>query len=216
VSRRFGAVIFDMDGVLVDSEPVHVEAVRLVLAPYGIEYTDADNDRFLGCTDPEMFETLAAEHGLRLDPVEMTRRRGDLVIRMLQDACVPMDGVGDVLARLAESGFRLALASSSSPDVIAATLDAVGVASRFEVIVSGLEVTRSKPAPDIFLEAARRLGSAPAGCLVVEDSRNGLLAAKAAGMACASIPCPATRRQDFSEADFRPERLADLLAIVRA
>jgi HAD superfamily hydrolase (TIGR01509 family) len=216
VSRPFAAVIFDMDGVLVDSEPIHVEAARVVLAPYGIEFGDVDNGRFLGCTDPEMFGILAAEHGLALDPLELTRRRGDLVIRMLRERCVPMDGAREVLARLVEAGLRLALASSSAPDVIAATLEALGVAPRFEVVVSGLDVARSKPAPDIFVEAARRLGVAPARCLVVEDSRNGLLAAKAAGMACASIPCPASSHQDFSEADFRPARLADLLAIVAA
>jgi len=80
--------------------------------------------------------------------------------------------------------------------------------------VSGLAVGRGKPAPDVFLETARRLGVAPGRCLVVEDSRNGLLAARAAGMACAAVPCPATRHEDFAEADFRLAALLELLPIL--
>lgn len=212
--RSIAAVIFDMDGVLVDSEPMHVEAPRRVLGPLGIEYTDADNERFFGFTDPEVFRILAREHGLELRQAELVQQRTQLIVEMTRAAPTPMEGVPDVLHRLVRARYRLALASSSSPDVIAATLDAIGVDDLFEVVVSGLVVGRGKPAPDIFLETARRLGVAPSGCLVVEDSRNGLLAAKAAGMTCAAIPCRATRGQDFSEADYRLERLVELLPLL--
>jgi beta-phosphoglucomutase-like phosphatase (HAD superfamily) len=96
--------------------------------------------------------------------------------------------------------------------VIEATLDALGIRDLFEVVVSGTEVARSKPAPDVFLETARRLGILPARCLVIEDSRNGMLGARAAGMRCAVVPCPTTAGQDFSGANLRLTRLSDLLA----
>ena len=88
------------------------------------------------------------------------------------------------------------------------------IASVFEALVSGLDVGRGKPAPDVFVETARRLGLPPHVCLVVEDSRNGLLAATAARMACAAIPCPATRHEDFSGADFKLDALPELLPIL--
>ena len=161
--------------------------MREVLRPYGIAYTDSENEEFFGFTDPEVFRVLRARY--RLEP--------------------------DVPTALHGLGYRLAVASSSALDVIHATVDVLGIAALFETLVSGLEVGRGKPAPDVFVETARRLRLAPAACLVVEDSRNGLLAAKAAGMACAAIQCPATRHEDFSEADWRLDALPELLPILR-
>lgn len=212
---RVAAVIFDMDGVLVDSEPMHVDAMRELLRPYGIAYTDRENEAFFGFTDPEVFRVLRARYGLEPDEDELTRRRAALLVELTRTRTVPMPGVPDVPRALHGLGYRLAVASSSAADVIRATLDALAIAGLFEALVSGLEVGRGKPAPDVFLETARRLGVAPGGCLVVEDSRNGVLAAKAAGMACAAIPCPATRHEDFAEADFRLAALPELLPLLR-
>ena len=212
---RFAAVVFDMDGVLVDSEPMHVDAMREVLRPYGIAYTDSENEEFFGFTDPEVFRVLRARYGLEPDDQALTRRRTVLLVGLARTRTVPMPGVPDVPTALHGLGYRLAVASSSALDVIRATVDVLGIAALFETLVSGLEVGRGKPAPDIFVETARRLGLAPRACLVIEDSRNGLLAAKAAGMACAVIPCPATRHEDFSEADWRLDALPELLPILR-
>ena len=212
---RFAAVVFDMDGVLVDSEPMHVDAMREVLRPYGIAYTDSENEEFFGFTDPEVFRVLRARYGLEPDDHALTQRRAALLVELTRKRTVPMPGVPDVPTALHGLGYRLAVASSSALDVIRATVDVLGIAALFETLVSGLEVGRGKPAPDVFVETARRLGLAPAACLVVEDSRNGLRAAKAAGMACAAIPCPATRHQEFSEADWRLDALPELLPILR-
>jgi HAD superfamily hydrolase (TIGR01509 family) len=124
-----------------------------------------------------------------------------------------MPGVPDVLERIRQAGYRLALASSAEPEAVAATVEVLGLGRLLEAVVSGDQVTRGKPAPDIFLEAARRLEVTPGRCLVVEDTRNGLLAAKAAGMACAVVPCSFTRQQDFTEADARVGALRDLLTL---
>lgn len=210
----FTAVIFDMDGVLVDSEPMHADTARAVLAPFGVAYTEQDNARYFGFTDAEMFGDLIARHGLTVTVDEMVRRRGALVVARTWQHPNPMDGVPDVLHALHTRGRRLALASSSSVEVIGATIDALRIRALFETVVSGTSVGRGKPAPDIFVETARRLGLPPAACLVVEDSRNGLLAAKAAGMACAAVPCGATRGERFDEADYRLGALPELLAIL--
>jgi beta-phosphoglucomutase-like phosphatase (HAD superfamily) len=108
----------------------------------------------------------------------------------------------------------MALASSAEVRLIEANLAALSIRPLFEAIVSGTQVACGKPAPDVFLAAADRLGTSPAQCLVVEDSRNGLLAAKAAGMRCAVVPCSYTRDQDFREADHRLSALPDLLALL--
>jgi HAD superfamily hydrolase (TIGR01509 family) len=213
--RRFAAVVFDMDGVLVDSEPMHVEAMRRVLGPYGVAYTDRENEQFFGFTDPEVFRILRTRYGLAPDEHELTRRRTELLVELTRKGTVPMAGVPDVPRTLHAWGYRLAVASSSALGVIRATVEALGITPLFEALVSGADVGRGKPAPDVFVETARRLGLPPRACLVVEDSRNGLLAAKAAEMACATIPCPSTRHEDFSEADFRLGALPDLLSILR-
>jgi HAD superfamily hydrolase (TIGR01549 family) len=125
-----------------------------------------------------------------------------------------MAGVPDVLVGARAAGYRLALASSAETPVIDATVETLRLTALFELRVSGWEVGRGKPAPDVFLEAARRLGLPPGECLVVEDSRNGLLAAKAAGMRCVVVPCEATRAHDFGEADHRLASLPELLSLL--
>ena len=203
-----------MDGILVDSEPMHVETTRRILGEYRITFTDEENARYFGRTDAELFRDVVAQHRLPVPVEELVDRRIELVVKHTWEDPHPMDGVPDVLHALHVARYRLALASSSGPPVIEATLGALGVRPLFEVVVSGATVGRGKPAPDIFLETARQLGLSPAACVVVEDSRNGLLAAKAAGMACVSIPCASTSREDFGEADYRCRTLRDLLPLL--
>jgi HAD superfamily hydrolase (TIGR01509 family) len=207
---RIDAVIFDMDGVLVDSEPLGLEAMRRVMARHGVAYTEAENEQFLGVTTAESCRVLKARHRLAAEARDLERQYLEHLLALIRERPRPMPGVPDVLATLRGAGYRLALASSAEPEVIAANVATIDLAPFFETMVSGAEVARGKPAPDVFVETARRLGLAPAGCLVVEDSRNGLLAAKAAGMRCAVVPCAATRHQDFTEADHRLRALADL------
>jgi HAD superfamily hydrolase (TIGR01509 family) len=203
-----------MDGVLVDSEPMHAELAGEILAGFGVAFGEEDNRRYFGFTDAEMFRDLVARHRLTASVDDLVRRRAALVVERTWKNPNPMDGMPDVPRALRAAGYRLAVASSSAPEIIAATIDALAIRPLFDAVVSGLTVGRGKPAPDIFLETARQLGVAPTACLVVEDSRNGLLAAKAAGMACASIPCPATRGERFDEADYRFASLRELLPLL--
>jgi HAD superfamily hydrolase (TIGR01509 family) len=210
----YAAMIFDLDGVLVDSEPLGLEAMRRVMARHGVTYTEAANEQFLGVTTAESCRILKARHGLSASEHELASQYVDNVLELIRAKPRPMPGVPAILAALHGIGHRMALASSAEREVITTHLAALDIGKFFEVVVSGIELLRSKPAPDIFLETSRRLGVAPARCLVIEDSRNGLLAAKSAGMACAVVPCAATRHQNFSEADYRLAALTDLLELL--
>lgn len=206
------AIIFDMDGVLVDSEPVHFEATRLLLQEHGITYTPDEEENFYGCTDREVFRQLRERYGLATHEHDLAEDWIERVVKLLPQRIVPMSGVPDVLEQLRASGFRLALASSSSPAIVRTTIEGLGLEGIFEATVSGREVEYGKPAPDIFLEAARRLGEDPAACLVIEDSFNGLRAAHAARIPCVVVPCAATAAQDFSDATARLASLRELPA----
>ena len=208
------AVIFDMDGVLVDSEPIHTEAIRDLLADHGVTYAPGHEANFYGCTDREVFRAIRAHYHMAADEADLASDWIARVVSLLSRPLEPMDGVPGVLHTLRNSGLRLALASSSAPRVISATLSGLGLTDVFEFAVSGHEVSRGKPAPDIFLEAARRLGLPPGACLVVEDSYNGLCAAVAAGIRCAAVPCESTARQDFARAEVRLDSLTKLPAWV--
>jgi HAD superfamily hydrolase (TIGR01509 family) len=205
------AVIFDMDGVLIDSEPIHFEATRALLADLGIDYVPDLDENFFGCTDYDVFHALRARYGLAADEGELAAAWVERSVTLLSRPLAPMRGVPDVLHALRRSGVRLALASSSAPPIIAATLSGLGLSSVFEITVSGHDVERGKPAPDIFLETARRLEVKPEALLIVEDSFNGLSAAVAAGIRCVAVPCQPTARQDFTCAAVRLGDLTELL-----
>jgi HAD superfamily hydrolase (TIGR01509 family) len=204
-------VIFDMDGVLVDSEPLGYEALRQVMARHGVAYTLGDNAEFIGRTTADCVRTLRERHGLRAEVAALADQYLRALLALIRTRTTPMPDVAPVLERLADAGYPMAIASSSEPEVIRETLRALGIERCFAAVISGVEVVRGKPAGDVYAEAVRRLGLAPAECLAVEDSRNGLLAAKAAGMACAVLPCALTSGQRFDEADWRLHRFTDIL-----
>jgi HAD superfamily hydrolase (TIGR01509 family) len=195
------AVIFDMDGVLVDSEPLHHQATQAALGARGAAFTARDNLVFLGATDEEMFRVLRVLFDLESGTAELVAAKRGRLLELLRADARPRPGVPEVPRALREAGLLLGLVSASARPVIDAVLAAVGLRDAFRVVVSGDEVARGKPAPDGYLMAVRRLGVEPGQALAVEDSRNGVLAAREAGLAVAAIPCPATSREDFGPAD---------------
>ncbi|MGH7266996.1 MAG: HAD family hydrolase [Candidatus Rokuibacteriota bacterium] len=200
--KAITAVIFDMDGVLVDSEPLHLRATQAALGARGASYTERDNRPFFGATDAEMFRVLRILFDVEAPTAALVEAKRRHLVQLIRAEARALPGVPGVPRSLREAGVRLALASASPAEVIRAVLETVRLDTVFETLVSGDEVPRGKPAPDAFLMAARRLGVEPAACLVVEDSRNGVLAGKAAGMVVAAVPCPATSHEDFGPADF--------------
>src|SRR5262245_802467 len=199
--NAIGAILFDMDGVLMDSEPLHLRATQLALGDRGRSFTERDNLAFVGATDPEVFRVLRILFDLEAPLTELVNRKREHLIRLIGTEGRPLPGVPEVPLRLRKAGLRLGLVSASARPVIDSVLEAVALHRAFDTVVSGDEVARGKPAPDGFLMAARRLAIDPERCLVVEDSRNGVLAGKAAGMTVAAVPGSTTSGQDFSPAD---------------
>jgi HAD superfamily hydrolase (TIGR01509 family) len=177
------AVIFDCDGVLIDSERIACRVDAAELAAHGIPVTaDILASRFIGMMGRDTYPLLEAEYGVRL-PADYIERIETLVRAACaaEGAALAMPGIHALLDGLA--GRRLAVASSSSPDGLRRNLGQAGLWQRFAPhVYSAVEVARGKPAPDLFLHAAARLGAAPADCVVIEDSVPGVQAARAAGM----------------------------------
>jgi HAD superfamily hydrolase (TIGR01509 family) len=181
------AVIFDLDGVLIDSEERWAQAKEALVRETGGRWKPEASHAMLGMSSPEWSRYLHEELGVSLAPEEIN----DAVVgRMLEDyrRDLPLiEGARDAVLRLA-ARWRLGLASSSNREVIDVVLEGSGLAGAFAATVSSEEVARGKPAPDVYLEAAARLAVAPGDAAAVEDSTNGLLAARAARMAVVAIP----------------------------
>jgi HAD superfamily hydrolase (TIGR01509 family) len=190
-----GAVIFDLDGVLVDSEPWWGDARSAVADRHGGDWTPEDEARIKGANSREWSAAMRDRLGLRLARKTIEREVVDaMVARYERDRPVAIAPGIAAVARL-RGRYPLAVASSAHPRVIGAALRALGLADAFEVVVSADEVGAGKPAPDVYLEAARQLRLPAGDCLVVEDSPNGVRAAHSAGMRVAWVG-RATRDRD--------------------
>jgi HAD superfamily hydrolase (TIGR01509 family) len=181
------AVVFDLDGVLVDSEHVWDAARRELAAERGLPWPEPATRDMMGMSSVEWSRYMHGRVGLPEPPEEISAE----VVRRLEEIYrreLPLiDGAAEAVERLAER-WPLGLASSSNRELIDLVLELSGLTRLFQVTVSSEEVPRGKPAPDVYLEAARRLGVAPARCAAVEDSENGIRSAKAAGMYVLAIP----------------------------
>jgi len=186
---RTRAALFDMDGVLVDSEPFIAEAAIAMLAErYGVVATRDDFLPFLGMGENRFLCGAAEKHGVRLDVESDKSRTYELYFELIVGRLREIPGAVAFVRACRERGLATAVATSADRRKLVANLKEVGLEeSDFDGIVDGLQVERKKPAPDIYLEAARRLGVPAGSCLVVEDALSGVLAAKAAGMRCIAI-----------------------------
>jgi beta-phosphoglucomutase len=182
------AVLFDMDGVLVDSEPIISAAAIRALAEFGIHARPEDFEPFVGAGEDRYVGGVAELHGKIYIP-EMKRLTYNWYLRLLPGMGKAFPGARDLVERLGSQGIACAVASSADRIKVEANLTQVlGVAlDRFAAIVTGEDVVRRKPHPDIFLEAARQLRVLPEACCVIEDAVHGVEAAKAAGMRCIAV-----------------------------
>jgi HAD superfamily hydrolase (TIGR01509 family) len=188
-SGRLAAVIFDLDGVLIDSEPVWEQVRRgFVQERRGRWPADAQT-RLLGMSTAEWARYLSADLGVGLSADEVADMVIDRMAARYADSLPLIPGADDALRRLS-ARWPLALASSSPRRLIDSVLAAAGWAELFDATVSTDEVGRGKPAPDVYMEAAGRLGRMVSACVAVEDSSNGLRSAAAAGMLVIAIPRP--------------------------
>jgi HAD superfamily hydrolase (TIGR01509 family) len=207
---KYDAVIFDMDGVLIDSEPLHFRVLTQLLATDGITLRQAEYEEFIGTTTQSMFDTLIRRHALGRSMAEYTALYDAAVLRVLTEPHPPQPGVIALIARLRALGTRLAVASSSRRLWIDATLASIGLAATFEVIVSGDDVLRSKPDPEIYVLAAERLGIAAKRCVAIEDAPKGVQSASRAGMFVVGVRTPYTAHLHLDGANCIVDSLTEL------
>jgi HAD superfamily hydrolase (TIGR01509 family) len=207
------AVVFDLDGVLLDSEHVWDEVREELAHERGGRWHERAQREMMGMSSPEWSRYMHDEIGVPDPPEEISAEVVRRLEALYRERLPAMPGAREAVERLAER-WPLALASSSNRELISLALDLLGVADRFEATVSSEEVARGKPAPDVYEEAARRLGVDPARAAAVEDSHNGIRAAKAAGMRVIAIPNRRFPPGDdaLAEADLVLETLAGLTA----
>jgi HAD superfamily hydrolase (TIGR01509 family) len=205
------AVVFDLDGVLVDSEEIWDEARRKLALERGLAWPASAQREMMGMSSPEWSRYMHERVGLAEAPeeisAEVVSRLEDLYWRRLP----LMKGAVEAVERMAKR-FRLGLASSSNRPIIELVLELAAVADCFEVTVSSEEVEHGKPAPDVYLEALRRMDVAPSRAAAIEDSTNGLLSASAAGMLVVAVPNPVfpPRADALAAADVVIDSLTDL------
>lgn len=184
----FEGLVFDCDGTLVDSMPLHLEAWQAGLARHRalFEFTLEMHHQYAGMSIPEIVRACNERFGCALDPQGVALAREEYFFQHLE-RLLPVEPVVE-FARSRHGVTPMAVASGSDRQIVERELEHLGIRSLFPVIVTACEVPRAKPHPDLFLEAAARLGVAPERCLVFEDGKNGLEAAAAAGMKAVYIP----------------------------
>lgn len=197
------AVIFDMDGVIIDSEPMHAKAAVMAMKKYNIDIPIEYAYKFIGTKMSYMCSRMVEDFNMTISPEELTAANNEMKRLLLENEGYPaIPYVIELIRDLYDHELQLIIASSSGSAAIEYVMDSFNIRRYFSGYISGDMVTRPKPAPDIFLQAAERFGLAPSECLVIEDSYNGVTAARAAGMACIGFYNPNSGQQDLSRADF--------------
>ncbi|HIT90843.1 MAG TPA: GNAT family N-acetyltransferase [Candidatus Merdenecus merdavium] len=195
-------IIFDMDGVLVNSEPLHYKVYTQLLDGYGQKLDWEVYKPFIGSTRKALTDQLLKVYHLPLTEDELVKAMKEKKKELVEmEGYEGIHGIPEFLQRLKKAGYLLAVASSSSYEYIKEVTNALGIQSYFDYLVSGESVEHPKPAPDVFLKTAEMMGLLPEECLVVEDSNNGVRAANAAGMACIGFENPDSGEQDLRVAD---------------
>jgi HAD superfamily hydrolase (TIGR01509 family) len=205
----FRAVVFDMDGVIADSEPTYREAINLVLAPTGHHMSDQQYQEVIGTSVHFTWRTILETFGIAGDVEQYIRRYGRVLLELLRRPLPPLPGVRELLSELRRRRLPVALATSSSRSWAEALLQATGLDGAFDAVVWREMAERPKPAPDLFLRAAELVGIEPARCIVLEDTAPGLEAAKNAGMLAVQVRSASTALPPQPHADLVLESLVD-------
>jgi len=206
------AVIFDLDGLLVDTEILHSQAYEAILKEYKKKpkLNDYGIVQISGLIARKNWQYLKKKHNLKEDVEILLEKKRHVFLKIIKNIKKPKEGVKNLLNLLKEEKVKMALASSSTKEYILTILSNLELIEYFEVIVSFEEVQKPKPAPDIYLEAAKRLKIEPSSCVVLEDSESGINSGKNAGMKVIAVPTKFTKNQNLSQADLIVNSLKDI------
>lgn len=207
----YRAILFDMDGVLVDSEPMFLSAINRLLVQEGVEPISVkENEEFLiGTTIGETWRLLKSNRPLPLPTEEYIGRYDEIVREVMMEELAPQPGVRELLDACNRRGLPKAVASSSLHMWVDLKLEAIGLTGAFDAVLGGDDVAKGKPEPDIYLKAADALGIPPGQCIAIEDSPIGIAAAVASGAYTIAVRTEYTRNLDVSQANIVLESLVD-------
>jgi beta-phosphoglucomutase len=195
-------VLFDMDGVLVDSEPFICEAAILMFEGIGVGVSSSDFKPFVGTGENRYLGGVAEKYGIKLDIVKAKAKTYEIYKRIVAGRLLPLPGALEFVEKCRNAGLKLAIATSADYIKLIINLEEINLpAASFDATVNGLEVENKKPFPDIYIKAAGMLGLEPRECLVVEDALSGVKAAVAAGCKCLAVTT-SFPKEDLKEADW--------------
>lgn len=195
------AVIFDLDGIIVDSEPLHFEAAKKTLNKFGIDLTLEDYLEFgVAKGAKNLFDKLSEKYGVAIDREKAFLAKSENFKEIFEKKAHPREGIAELIKRL-DKDYVLAIASSGNGNSVQLVLDKFNFKNYFKAVITAEDVEKVKPFPDIYLKCCATLGLENSECVAIEDSETGLQAAKAAGIKCIVVPCDFTRVQNFSDAD---------------
>ena len=202
--NKIKAIIFDMDGVIVDSEPVHFEAHQKSLREFGMDLSLEEYLKFGVATgDKFLYENIAKKYpGKPISVKDIHIRKKEIYKELTKTKLELREGILKLLSDLSAK-YRLAIASSGEKEIVMFVLEKFKIADYFEVIVTGGDIERVKPFPDVYLKAIEKLDLQKDECVAIEDSETGLRAAVSAGIICIAVPCTFTESQDFTGADVK-------------
>jgi beta-phosphoglucomutase family hydrolase len=205
------AVIFDMDGVISDTQNFHADTESELLRQYGIEMSSTEiTKRYAGVPYVVMFAEIFSDHSKAMPGLDIIKHKWDIIRRADARNIHAVPGASELITALHEQRVPLAVASASRAEFIQRVVAALELERYFTALVSADEVPRGKPAPDVFLLAAQRLGILPGECVVIEDGLSGMIGAKAAGMKCVALLTHV--RAEDSPADVKIYSLGDVSA----
>ena len=209
-------VFFDMDGVLIDSQPLHYELDMRVLKSCGYPAELSTVTPYTGIGNPDRWPKYKEDLGLEEEPARLIELAEEAMRDIFTNAdLTPIEGIPQLLDGIKAMGIKCGVASSSSHELIELVLTKIGLKDRFEYIISGEDVSEGKPNPEIYLKAAEKASTTPQQCIAIEDAPAGVEAAKSAGMTCIVYNNPNTHGQDFSKGDFTANKFDDCFPIIK-
>ncbi len=211
--KNIAAVIFDMDGIIIDSEPLQKKAFELTLEPYNIHINDDEFSKFIGIRSYENFLYIKEKYNLDVNPERLTQIKNSHFNRLLQSSLEPRSGFMDLLEYV-NKRYKLAIASGSIKENVISVVELFNIRNYFSAILTGDDIINGKPHPEIILKTLRHLNEKPDRAVVIEDSENGVKAAKSAGTYVVAVPTSSTIGHNFREADYIFDGLDDVKSIL--